>query len=119
MVVKGNRQTDVVSLTPKRPALWLGFHFEKTRRGKLRILIAEKAWDNLADALTLAHEAPDAPLVAWSAIRAWVSYMGPCYIYTDLGQAWDRMAALARNLAFDEIPDSATVEGWWQRAHGS
>src|SRR5205823_8229903 len=45
MLVKGDRKSDVVTLTPERPALWLGFHFEKRGKKGLRVLVAEKSWE--------------------------------------------------------------------------
>jgi hypothetical protein len=117
MLVKGDRRSDVVTLTSERPALWLGFHFEKRGQKGLRVLVAEKSWEGLAENLDEAHDAPNSPVAAVLTIKGWVSGKGPCFKYTDPDQAWDRIAATARSLAFDEIPGRQKVKDWWQRAY--
>jgi RNA-directed DNA polymerase len=117
MTVKGDRKSDVVTLTAKRPALWLGYEFVSLSRKSLRVTVAEKSWASLAENLELAHEAPDAPLRAWASIKSWIADKGPCYQFTDFYTAWVRMRDIAANLAFDEVPDCQTVDDWWQRAY--
>lgn len=117
MQVKGDRRSDVVTLTPATPALWLGFRFEKRGTKSLRTLIADKAWESLAQNLDEAHDAPNSPVQAIHAMKGWVGDKGPCFQHTDLNAAWEQLAGIAQSVGYDEIPDRHLLKEWWQRAH--
>jgi hypothetical protein len=92
-------------------------HFEKRGKKGLRVLVAEKSWEGLAENLDEAHDAPNSPVAAVLTIKGWVNDKGPCFKYTDPDRAWDRIALSAQALAFDEIPGRQKVKDWWQRAY--
>ena len=58
----------------------------------------------------------DAPLRAIAIIEGWVSQMGPCYPFEDHADAHDRIASIAHEQAFDEIPSRSELQNAWQRA---
>src|SRR5207302_8889571 len=73
-------------------------------RRTLRVLVAEKSWEGLAENPDEAHDAPNSPVAAVLTIKGGANDKGPCFKYTDPDQAWDRIALIAQVLAFDEIP---------------
>jgi hypothetical protein len=94
---------------------WLGFEI---RRGAemLDLRIADKAWRRLQSHLILAHHQPDAPLRAAAMANGWVDQMGPCYDFEDRGAVLRRIAEIAREQAFDELPSRAALLARWRRA---
>jgi hypothetical protein len=66
--------------------------------------LTEDAWQSLSQSLELCHTKHGSPLRAVETILGWISQMGPCYLSTDINQAYARISELAHSLAFDEIP---------------
>jgi hypothetical protein len=115
MALKQGCEEAVRTLTAEAPACWLGFQVERAPQG-LRFGLTEEAWWKLEEKLVLAHEEPDAPVRVFQAIVGWVGQKGPCYPHVDRDAAYARLAAIAREQAFDEIPDRSDVRQLWQRS---
>jgi hypothetical protein len=79
--------------------------------------LAEEAWWKLEEKVAFAHEEPNSPVRVYHAIVAWVGQKGPCYRHLDHDAAYARIAAIAKERAFDEIPGRGDVKRLWQRAH--
>ena len=85
---------------------------------ELIVRIAEPAWQTQAcERLALAHMKPGSPLLALSTIWGLVDQLGPCYPSEDGAQVYARIAEIAAELAFDEIPDYCLLMERWQRAY--
>ncbi|OAI45547.1 hypothetical protein AYO44_12850 [Planctomycetaceae bacterium SCGC AG-212-F19] len=117
MKLKGDEQADIRAMTKNEPAEWLGFRITRTKQNRLRVRIAEKAWDRLPKKLYLMHEKPDSPLRAGEMILAWLNEMGPCYKHENYEEVYARIIATAQELAFDELPAFEVVKERWQRAY--
>lgn len=117
MMVKGDRHSDVVTLTAESPAHWLGYQLESRGKKCLAVLIGEKAWVNLAQRLNEARNVPDSPVHAWLTVKGWVASKGPSFPFTNPDEAWGRIADIADGAGFEEIPDRQRVKEWWQRAY--
>ncbi len=97
---------------------WLGYQIAlDTSNGRLIVTIAESAWIGLHGKLAFDHSKPQSPLRAYSTIRSWILQQGPCYPHTDRNQAYARLAEIAGELAFDEIPSRNHILSRWQRAY--
>jgi hypothetical protein len=116
MPLKGSPSSAVRDLSGGDQADWLGFHLCR-REGGLEVRLAERSWRQLTDHLAVAHTRPNPPLRAVEVIAGWVEQLGPCYPWTDPREAYARVAATARELAFDEIPTREEFLGRWRTAH--
>ena len=116
MVIKQVEGGPVHDLHQLGAAPWLGF-IVRARKKDLEIQISEGDWDQLDEHLALAHTKADAPLRAIATIQGWLSQLGPAYRFTDVDRATRRIAAIASEYAFDEIPAQKKLVDDWQRAH--
>ncbi|MCY2986994.1 MAG: reverse transcriptase domain-containing protein [Planctomycetota bacterium] len=116
MPLKVQQQGPVHDLRRGGTATWLGFMLKKGVNG-FTVTIADKAWRRLAEYLTLAHEKPDSAVRATATINGWIDQMGPCYPFVKRAKVYDKLAALAGKLGFDEIPSRDAVTSRWRRAH--
>lgn len=113
---KGTAKETVHDLDGGDDACWLGFRIRRASRG-LRIELTEKAWRKLDSQLGLAHTKHDAPLRADRTLRAWLDQRGPCYRPSDSPKVCQRMIAMARAYAFEEVPSPTELDKRWQLAH--
>lgn len=97
-------------------AKWLGFDVGADKDG-LIVQIGEKSWERLEEHLQVAHTKPDAPLRAIVTIEGWVGQLGPTFVVADRKQVCKRLASLAAQYSFDEIPAEQQLLDDWQRAH--
>ena len=116
MLLKEGRDDAVRTLTPDRPAAWMGFRITGGEDG-LCVGLTEGAWESLKEALALAHDEPNSPVRAVQSVCGWVGQKGPCYPFVNHDKVYARLADLARAQAFDEIPGRSDVKRLWQRAH--
>ncbi len=116
MPLKGTRDGSIHDLRKGEVVDWLGFEIGKGEQG-LETRIANKAWSRLAEYLHLAHEKPNAPLRAVATINGWIEQMGPCYPFVTRGTVYRRVAKLAAEQAFDEIPSRDAIMARWKRAY--
>ena len=98
------------------PAIWLGFKLWKVG-DSLKVGIADKSWERLDGKLLLAHDEPNAPLVAAATIKGWLDQMGPCYASEDRPAVLDRIQEAASKLGYDELPTRDALRMRWSRAH--
>jgi retron-type reverse transcriptase len=116
MALKESCEEAVRTLTADEPVRWMGFEITKARK-ELLFGLTEQAWWTLEEATALAHEELNSPVRVYQAIIAWVGQKGPCYPQLDHHATYDRIADIARQQAFDEIPDQSDVKRLWQKAH--
>ncbi|QEH32114.1 Group II intron-encoded protein LtrA [Aquisphaera giovannonii] len=91
-----------------QPVEWIGFEIA-WKRGRFIIRPSERNWWRLEDELEAAHEGPDAPIRAIETIEGWLGQMGPCAADIDIAEVHARIAAIATELSFEEIPDVERV----------
>jgi hypothetical protein len=116
MPLKEVSESAVCDLDAGDNANWLGLTIRKAARG-LAFEIAERSWTRLETYFALAHTKGDAPLRAVHTIKQWINQRGPCYQWSDRAQACQRVIALARAQAFEEIPGPQELLGYWQRSY--
>ena len=116
MPLKGTVDSSVHVLSADAPVDWVGFSFLKPSRG-LAVTIHEKSWAKLNEQLELTHTKTESPLRAVMVIEGWLGQRGPCYPWSDRGEACRRILAAAANLAFDEAPGATELQALWRAAH--
>jgi hypothetical protein len=95
---------------------WLGFRL-RLGPGGLEVRPTDRSWEQLEEALVLAHEKPAAPTRALEAIRGWTEQLGPCRPHLDLTDLYTRIATVAYRYAFSEIPNRRAVDGYLRRGY--
>lgn len=95
---------------------WMGYGIGGSGGG-LKYTVTPAAWDDLREALSLAHGKPNSPLAALRSIAGWVADKGPCYPHTDLAWAFGRIEQLATEQAFEEIFSRDDLKRLWQRSY--
>lgn len=88
---------------------WLGFRLRKGPDG-LEAQPTDRCWYQLDEALSLAHTRPAAPVRAREIVAGWAEQLGPCRPHLDLDDTCERIGAVARRHAFDELPVRRLVE---------
>jgi hypothetical protein len=88
---------------------WLGFRLRKGSGG-LEVRPTGRCWEQLTEALMLAHTKPVAPVRAIEVIEGWTEQLGPCRPHLDLTDFYARIASVAHGHAFDEIPSRESLE---------
>ncbi len=88
---------------------WLGFRPQKGSCD-LEVRQTDQCWAKLDEALKLAHTKPAAPLRAFETIEGWTEQLGPCRPHLDLSDLLARIASVAHEHAFDEIPTGPALE---------
>jgi hypothetical protein len=116
MTLKGTAEQAIHNLGNGNPAIWLGYQLLRDGGG-LKVSLTEDAWQSLTQNLELCHTKPGSPLRAVETILGWISQLGPCYLSTDIYQAYARISELAHSLAFDEIPSKEGIRRHWHQAH--
>jgi hypothetical protein len=116
MRLKGTAEQTIHNLGSGDPAIWLGYRLLRDGDG-LKANLTEEAWQSLSQSLELCHTKHGSPLRAREIILGWISQLGPCYLSTDLNQAYARISELANTLAFDEIPSKEGIRRHWHQAH--
>ena len=96
---------------------WMGYSLRKGEDG-LIARPSSRGWDHLEEGLTKAHLEEGSPLRAIECIEGWFDQQGPCYRHVNVDEAYARMAGLAREHAFEELPDRDGVRARWARADG-
>ncbi len=110
LTLKATPGTAVRDLPRGETGDWLGFRL-RNGLGGLEIRPTDRCWGKLGEALGLAHTKPAAPLRAFETIEGWTEQLGPCRPDVDLTDLYARIASVAREHAFDEIPTRQTLEG--------
>src|SRR5205085_895043 len=95
---------------------WLGYRL-LAGMDELKVEVTEKAWWSLKQKLELGHTEDNSPIVANQTLVGWIGAMGPCFVHTDVSQAYARIGAMARDLAFDELPSEEEVRHTWRTAY--
>jgi hypothetical protein len=116
MKQKGTPEDTVRDLRDGAAAEWLGYRLLAGAE-ELKVEVSQRAWNNLKQKLELAHDEDNSPLVAIQTIIGWIGAMGPCFMHTDVSQAYARIGAMARDLALDEVPTEEEVRHHWRTAH--
>jgi retron-type reverse transcriptase len=116
MRLKGTPEKAVHDLKGGAEAIWLGYLLRKGEGG-LKVLLTERSWKRLEEKLGLAHTKDFSSQRAVETILGWVGQMGPCLPTTDVDRAYARVASLARDLAFDELPSKEEVTRSWRQAY--
>jgi RNA-directed DNA polymerase len=116
MLLKSTVSNGVRTLTPKSPAIWMGFAIQKLA-GKLRFGFTDDAYYDLSRALAEMHERSNSPVRAYQSILGWISQIGPCYLNVNRRGLYGQIRETAGQLAFDEIPSFEEVERLSQRAY--
>jgi hypothetical protein len=117
MLLKGSRSTTIHDLDESNGSIWLGFRLSKDLGGNLKADVTEIAWQHLGEHLELDHEKDSSPLLAIQTILGWIDAMEPCWPQVDVQQAYERIVALAKPLAFDEIPSLEEIRQTWECAY--
>ena len=118
MPLKGTTETTVHDLSAGERVRWLGYELTRGDEDLQAHLPDDSpAWSKLADGLRLAHETSCAPLRAREMIVGWIAALGPSYDHVDRGAAHARITRMARELAYEEVPDGQEVEVLWADAH--
>ena len=115
MTLKGKAELAIHNLGNGDPAIWLGYRLLRDGGG-LKVGLTEDAWQSLSQNLELCHTKDSSPLRAVETILGWISQMGPCYLSTDINQAYARISELANTLAFDEISAKEEICRFWHQA---
>jgi len=97
-------------------AQWLGFEIG-AGTDCLEVRVGEGSWEQFQEHLTMAHTKPDAPLRAIAIIEGWVSQLGATYPFSDRKNTCQRIASIAHQQCFDEIPSEDRLLELWQRAY--
>jgi retron-type reverse transcriptase len=116
MKLKGTPEQAIQDLQSGCRAEWLGYQLGRDEES-MKVSLTEKAWKSLSMKLELCHEKDGSPLRAAETILGWISQMGPCFLNTDITQAYASIGNLATNLAFEEIPSVEEVRRNWQKAY--
>jgi hypothetical protein len=109
MGLKATPESAVRDLRRGEAGDWLGFRLRKGPGG-LEARPTDRCWDQLEEALMLAHTKPAAPVRAHESIVGWAEQLGPCRPHLDPDDLYARIAAVARRYAFDEVPSRPSVE---------
>lgn len=112
MMLKGDPETSVRTLTSGSPAEWLGFRLEREQR-RLRIELAETAWESIEDALRLAALEGAEEIRKRLILNGWLGQMGPAYRSVDHEIAYLRIAAVFG----PRMPAQSKIKAVWQRAY--
>jgi hypothetical protein len=116
MSLKATAGATIHDLRQGASAKWLGFEISKGDQ-TLAVEIAANAWQRLKEYLMLAHEKPDSSLRAGATVNGWIEQMGPCYPFIRCREVYGKLAEVAKEQAFDEIPTRDAVVSRWRRAH--
>lgn len=116
MRIKESVDVGVRALTPGNAVEWMGYAIRRCSTG-LRLSMAARAWNSLAESLKLAQEAPDAPIIANAVIEGWISQQGPCYPSLNMKRTYDRISGLANEEAFVEIRTRRATSNQWKKAY--
>lgn len=65
----------------------------------------------------LAHEKPNSPIRAAETIKGWIDQLGPCWPFINRKRTYERLARLAAEQAFDEIPSREAFTSRSRRAY--
>jgi hypothetical protein len=95
---------------------WMGYGIRGTEDG-LSFKVTVDAWDSLREAFAAAHGKPNSPIAAMRSLAGWVADKGPCYKHTPSDWAYDRIATMAAELGFEEVPSRDELKGLWQRGY--
>jgi hypothetical protein len=116
MPLKRTQEDVIHDLNEGESARWLGFEFGKGDQS-LIVKVAKKAWTRLEEYLVLAHEKPDSSIRAVETINGWIEQMGPCFPFVRRPRVYEKLAKLAAEQAFDEIPSRNAIISRWRRAY--
>lgn len=114
--LKESQEDAVHNLCKGNLAEYLGFQLQQHDED-LEFRIAEDTWSALSERLERAHLSSAPPLRAVTIIEGMVDQLGPCYPFEDGDREYARVAGIAGELAYDEIPDCATLMQRWRAAH--
>jgi hypothetical protein len=94
---------------------WLGYRLRRGDGG-LVVEIAPAAWSTLELHLGEAHKRPGSPVRAQETVRAWLDQLGPAHAHARRPDVYGRVARLARDAAFEELPGVRELDAVWQSA---
>ena len=106
----------IATLSHGQTAQWLGAAVSLGKHGH-EVRLAEKSWRKLAVNLERAHQEPAPSLLAINIMEDWAKQIGFCYGWSDSRQVYARVVTIARELAFEEVPDYQSFRDGWQGAH--
>jgi ribonuclease HI len=114
--LKGNPRDAIRLLGDGQHADWLGYRIYRGERG-VETHVGPKSWNRLADKLTRAHAEPHAPIRAMEILEGWTEQLGACYEHEDHEAVYARIASLANQQSFYEIPSLSEFDETWEQAH--
>jgi hypothetical protein len=79
--------------------------------------IAPKAWNRIADRLARAHAEPQAVLRVPDVIAGWAEQLGACYRQDQHREVYARVATMAQDQGFEEIPSFEEFAHHWAESY--
>jgi hypothetical protein len=116
MPLKRTAQTAITELPRGQTANWIGYALRKGLN-ELEVRPTESSWELLRENLVLAHTKPEAPIRAIETIEGLIAQLGPCRPWLDPHSLHARVASLAIEQAFEEIPTIGRVTALLESAH--
>ena len=113
--LKGNATSSIFDLAAGATIEWLGYRIRQCD-GRADVTVADAAWRSLETRLETSHRSASPPLHAISVVTGWIQALGPCFEAEDHDAVVGRLASIAKNLAFDEVPASDDLLTMWAAA---
>lgn len=115
MRLKGVASSVICDLSYGNTTTWLGYQVSSVESG-LQIKIADRSWQLLTQHLKQAHYKPCSSLVASAVVTGWLDQLGPCFEFENRQLVCHRIAAIASQYSFEEIPSPWCLLRIWQRS---
>ncbi len=116
MTLKGDPSTAIHHLRTGKPVEWIGIAMCKGPSG-LEYRPTGRTWNSLKVSLKACHKKPLAPIRAIETIEGWIGQLGPCRPHLDTHGTHARIADLAAEFSFEEIPDAERTTAILDDAH--
>jgi retron-type reverse transcriptase len=106
----------IASLEHNEQVQWLGYRIGTENRRTL-FRISHQAWERLACSLGQVTRNDYCPLKAIAVIDGWLGYLGPTYHHEDRATILSRIARIAAEQDYDEMPEKEHFLQVWSAAH--
>lgn len=115
MSLKGAFPDSVVDLSTGQAAEWIGYSITLRDEDSLAFHIRESAWERLHDHLQQSQECSESTRRARQIIRGWLHYNGPCFEFENRCAVLDRVAQVAGDCGFDDLPSIKRLGADWRQ----